>query len=164
MCVSAGKKLYKRQGEVKSCFLLQLFVMSSEESIKKAKSALQKACENGTSQVKRYTLSHSLYTVLLHYVDWLPTSFFFFFLFTWHDRHHHSTPQHDNSFATICSRSGYFLFLPHLDPLSTTIIALFVMATHVLCGDLMYLTGFFRTFWIFLHNLAKSKQHRIFYG
>lgn len=79
MCVSAGKKLYKRQGEVESCFLLQLFVMSSEESIKKAKSALQKACENGTSQVKRYTLSHSLYTVLLHYVDWLPTSFSFSF-------------------------------------------------------------------------------------
>lgn len=82
MCVSAGKKLYKRQGEVESCFLLQLFVMSSEESIKKAKSALQKACENGTSQVKRYTLSHSLYTVLLHYVDWLPTSFSFSFFFT----------------------------------------------------------------------------------
>lgn len=59
--------------------------------------------------------------------------FFFFFLFTWHDRHHHSTPQHDSSFATICSRSGYFLFLPHLT-LCQQPLSLYSLWQHMLCA------------------------------
>lgn len=76
----SGKKLSKGKGKERSQVLLQLFVMSSEESIKKAKSALQKACDNGTSQVKiiPYPIHSTHYDCTRRLVAHLFFSFFFY--------------------------------------------------------------------------------------